>query len=89
MHCSLSSAIALLLAMFIGCHGSSSSGSSSLDANRFSFILKTETRPKSGRATAAAAAAAEAGSEWSPTVQQRRRTLVVVVVALMASASGS
>lgn len=86
MHCSLSSAIALLLAMFIGCHGSSS-GSSSLDANRFSFILKTETRPKSGRA-AAAAAAAEAGSEWSPTVQQRRRTLVVVV-ALMASASGS
>lgn len=61
MHCSLSSAIALLLAMFIGCHGSSSS---SLDANRFSFILKTETRPKSGRATAA-----EAGSEWSPTVQ--------------------
>lgn len=87
MHCSLSSAIALLLAMFIGCHGSSSSGSSSLDANRFSFILKTETRPKSGRATAAAAAA-EAGSEWSPTVQQRRRTLVVVV-ALMASASGS
>lgn len=88
MHCSLSSAIALLLAMFIGCHGSSSSGSSSLDANRFSFILKTETRPKSGRA-AAAAAAAEAGSEWSPTVQQRRRTLVVVVVALMASASGS
>lgn len=87
MHCSLSSAIALLLAMFIGCHGSSSS-SGSLDANRFSFILKTETRPKSGRATAAAAAAAEAGSEWSPTVQQRRRTLVVVV-ALMASASGS
>lgn len=85
MHCSLSSAIALLLAMFIGYHGSSSS---SLDANRFSFILKTETRPKSGRATAAAAAA-EAGSEWSPTVQQRRRTLVVVVVALMASASGS
>lgn len=65
MHCSLSSAIALLLAMFIGCHGSrSSSSSSSLDANRFSFILKTETRPKSGRATAA-----EAGSEWSPTVQ--------------------
>lgn len=59
MHCSLSSAIALLLAMFIGCHGSS------LDANRFSFILKPETRPKSGRA----AAAAEAGSEWSPTVQ--------------------